>query len=376
MAEDHRRRLPTTKINIADIKIDENFIYDDGVAKAYKLLFEGKLKVSLTRFPESDIYSGIYHRLASGEIVHRTNMKPQKATLMERQIRGGHRPTVDLFWNAHCREGGGFICPDDENALEGYRRANVSLVPCRIIRPKKVAHSEGAIWLAARKNSARMDRLIAPEITGYASFLGTTESNIRETGAVLSTLCEQARSEIKAFHSEASSGVHYHQMLFAFVRRHELAIESVLDLLSKGRAEHALAVVRMAYEAFLNFYLDWLSPEFFGPRLQLLAMLKEVSVTGDDAIDSAMDSLENFPALFGNSAEKAKICPLGTLFHNAAYPALSLVVHQSYGNIEKYSSSFYDGEQTLRKEDELQLCRWLDFLTAAILIRVRNEVGK
>lgn len=130
----------------------------------------------------------------------------------------------------------------------------------------------------------------------------------------------------------------------------------------------------MLYEGFLNFYLDWLSPEFFGIRLQVWAALKGRETRGEKRIDDDWLVLQNFSSLFGNTAEKAKLSPLGQTYHDLIYPPLSLISHQAYGNVEKEASSF-DDEFRVSDMNARQIGRWLSTLSAALLSRIRNDIG-
>lgn len=378
MAQDrppHARRPATFEVQIEQIELGNDFEPDDKIIQEYQKLAQGKLQVALTRWPSDDIQLGFSRREADGSIRHVSNAKATSAALIEAEIRAGHRPTIDLFWNPHCRPDGGFICPDDENSLLAYRNIGIKLVPCRIIRPKKIEHSEAILWLKKGQTAIAIAKTLSPQVESWASYFGVNEVPIAESAPKLISLCADVRRRISAFHAEAGMGLHYHQMLFAFVRRHELAIETIADLVIKGRSEHALVIVRMAYESFLNFYLDWLAPETIGPRLQLLGLLREAEARNTIGLDDAWKSLENFAGLFENAADKARLSPLGLRFHAAVYPPLSLVAHQSYANIEKHASGFDDCVQELSETDERQLSRWLDLLTAAILTRAENEIG-
>jgi hypothetical protein len=105
-------------------------------------------------------------------------------------------------------------------------------------------------------------------------------------------------------------------------------LDSILCLVDLGRIEHAEVLARVAYEGFLNFYIDWLSPEFFGPRLQLLSSVRAAQGGGDSSLDDSLSVLDNLPLLLENTSEKARISPLGSFFHSSMYPPLSLVAHQ------------------------------------------------
>ncbi len=69
------------------------------------------------------------------------------------------------------------------------------------------------------------------------------------------------------------------------------------------------------------------------------------------------------------------ISPLGSYFHNSIYPQLSLVTHQSYIHLEFEASEFFDTDPDSLPLEVQQIARWMNVLTAALLIRVRNDIG-
>ncbi|MBV8121604.1 MAG: hypothetical protein JO081_16890 [Alphaproteobacteria bacterium] len=92
-------------------------------------------------------------------------------------------------------------------------------------------------------------------------------------------------------------------------------------------------------------------------------------------MDGSLAVLGNFPDVLENTSEKAQVSPLGCFFHSSIYPPLSLVAHQSYMHLEHEAVSFDDNDLSDISARVKQLGRWLDILTAALLVRVRNDVG-
>jgi len=91
--------------------------------------------------------------------------------------------------------------------------------------------------------------------------------------------------------------------------------------------------------------------------------------------DDGLAVLDNLPQLLENTSEKARISPLGSFFHSSIYPPLSLVVHQSYVHLDDEASGFSDSDLPDPAARVKQLGRWLDVLTAALVVRVRNYLG-
>ena len=291
-----------------------------------------------------------------------------------REIRGGFRPTLDLYWNPHVPNGGGYVCADDETSLAAYRELDIGIVPTRILRPKPNALGEASIWLEQRGEYAAVAKTVPPGIESYSSFIGSPDVELNTILALLIDRCKDAQRMIVDFHEDASTDLHYHQMLHAVVHRHERLLDSILTLTRTGRVEHALGLTRMAYEAFLNFYIDWLSPQFFGPRLQLLAALRQQEVANRPLSENDRKPLTNFVGLLENASDKARLSPLGQFYHKAVYPGLSLVAHQSYAHLER-EASFRVDTVSQSPLPEGTLGHWLDIITASLIVRVRNEVG-
>lgn len=330
--------------------------------------------MALTRLPISIIISGYCERQAD-ETVISSDLNQEDIPFMERMIRGGSRPSLDLYWSPLAPGGGAYVCADDETALAAYSRLNFTSVPCRVLRPKKVEASEASIWLETHGERVRLKKAVAPILDTYKSFVGSGFPPFCDIVRILFEQCERTRSAIVAFHEDDGSGVHYHQMLHAVLRRHERALDSISRLVELGRTEHAEALTRVAYEGFLNFYVDWLSPEFFSRRLQLLSTVRSAQSNGRRSLDDSLGVLTNFPEFLENTSDKARISPLGSFFHSSIYPPLSLVAHQSYVHLEDEASSFGDSDLSDSPGRVKQLGRWLDVLTAALVVRVRNDIG-
>jgi hypothetical protein len=376
MASIKHARIPETfRIPANQIAIDPSSRTDPRITNTYAALYRGAIKTAFTRFPNSSIIPGFYLRHASGSVEHVCEFDAAFVPIEVKGIRAGFRPVLDLHWSPHAPNGGGYICPDDEIALTAYRELNIKSVPCRIIRPKPTPGAEAAIWIEQHGQYLKMARSVPPVISNYQSIVGNEVSDLPKALQRMMELCSRVRTDIKAFHEESSGGapIHYHHTLHAMVARHERALDSVLRFVKMGRHEHALAIVRMAYEAFLNFYLDWLSPQFFGLRMQALATYRRAEINDRNCVLD-WKPLSNFRGLFENAAEKARLSPLGPLYHDHAYPILSLIMHQSYDGIEAEACSF-DDDGSSSPVSHAQICRWLDFLTAALLTRVGNDVG-
>ena len=359
-------------VPISQLQVDPLFRIDDQFVKLQVKLSRGEIKVSLTRLPEAEIMSGFYRRVA-GNTEHVSNLANlDRVPMIASSIRGGWRPSVEVYWSPLAPVGGCYVCPDDELILAAYRALNIRLVPTRILKPKASPLTEGSVWIEERNGGVGLAREFPPlRSDNYQALSIGGSASFEEACGILTNACASVGETIRNFHSdECESNLHYHQMLHAAVGRHRRIIGSIAKLVAENRTEHAGALARVCYEAFLNFYVDWLAPEFLGSRLQLLGIIR---VNRMD--EKELRPLRNFKELFENTFRKARLSPLGEQFHEALYPALSLIAHQSYFYLEREATGF--GEVAFDDFDSInqKMVIWLNALTTAFLMRVGNDVG-
>jgi hypothetical protein len=229
----HSRRAPTVEIPTSKLSIPKDIKLNDTLVQLYLKLSRGEINLALTRLPTSSIISGYCERQAD-ETVICSNLNREDVPFMERMIRGGSRPSLDLYWSPLAPGGGAYVCADDEAALAAYSRLNFTSVPCRVLRPKKIEASEASIWLETHGERVRLKKAVAPILDMYKSFVGSGFPPFCDLVRVLIDECERTRSAILAFHEGHAPGVHYHQMLHAVLRRHERALDSISVWLSSG----------------------------------------------------------------------------------------------------------------------------------------------
>lgn len=97
----------------------------------------------------------------------------------------------------------------------------------------------------------------------------------------------------------------------ATVIRHERMPDSIRHPTARRRREHAGALARLAYGAYLNFHLDWLSPGFPGPRIQSLSRIRRAQPDSSDKGEATrnlknLESIREFVPLFESTVEKAR----------------------------------------------------------------------
>lgn len=374
----HRRSPELTMVRYDEIAFDPDFKHDPFFQKLFINAQLGKTCVSMTRVRADLVTSGFYVR-ESGITVHSSNVKDGDLDFLRDIIRQGDRPALHLYWSPLCDKESKLVCPDDEMVLAAYRSLGITYVPAFIYDPAEVRRDEGALWTRNVSNVWSYVRALGPRVDAYLASRRADDLPASEALAMLVDDCARTRAAVRDFHLERKDGVHYHQMLHARLLRHERALRTIGELLSTGRVEHACALVRMVYEAFLGFYVDWLSPSFVGPRLQAVSHVgprkSPFATTIDPETQKAISKgLGGFERLLTSVVEKARVSALGERFYNAVYPELSRFAHQAYGVLENEALDFEDDAPP---DDELAryLLIWLNVITTALVFRISNEVG-
>jgi len=376
----HSRIGKTVQIPISQIRVDPDLIMDPQYSRLFSGHYRGVVDVGLTRMHIDDITPGFYLQEA-GSVRHVLQFDESSVSNTLRRIRKGFRPLLEIYWNPLCPKPSKWVCPDDEVCLLAYRTLNIQWVPCAIYKPLS-AKSAHAVLILYKDGVLKYRKCIPPLQKGHVPGLIPEEEHHQLL--VLDRLmdfCAESRSALREFHLASKEELHFHQMLDSFLRRHVTSLGIIRQLLSDGHFEHASSIVRMTYEAFLNLYIDWLSPEFIGPRMQIFShvatYLREPESEKDvKRKEKLMRALGGFDGIFQSTKRKANISPLGDMFHDITYPRLSSVVHQHYGHLERNTMDV--GSEATPPEPEMVriLYRWIDVITASILIIVQNEVGK
>lgn len=370
------KRLPKIRLMPAsEIRVPEGLETDPQFQSKLIKVMKGEAPVALTRLPVSHIVEGFY-RKTSGQPEHVVNRElVEGAGRLIQAIRGGHRPSIEVYWSALNPRPHKYVCPDAEAAVVAYRELGISQIPVRVMNAKKSRLTESAICIyEAGEREGYSHSIVVPR-TRYRSFWGASPPKPEDAIARLAQLCAPLEAEIARFHKPFLE-IHYHHVIREQVIRHRELLESMGLLLSIGRVSHCFALLRLMYEGFLNHYLDWLSPEIFGPRLHALSAFRrhqarerrEDRVCKDDEI---RDALGGLLPLLESVEQKAQLSPLGGSFYRSVYPTLSFVVHQDYG--EK-SAPLDWGEADSARDAEI-LVIWADAITATLLWTISSDLG-
>jgi hypothetical protein len=340
-------------------------------------VLKGEAPVALSRLPTAWLTEGFFVWKDGGPHLVQNRTLHDTSNLLARRIRGGHRPAIEVYWSVINPAPQKYVCPDAEAILLGYRQAGVAEVPVRILDYEKDRLHESAVCIFETGPREGFFHTVALDRDQYGSLIGRRRFRPSTAMSFLSRHCATLEQCVAAFH-EPFDDISYHDTVRMQISRHRQILESMEILLRQGRIDHCFALVRLLYEGFLNHYLDWLSPEIFGPRLAGLAEFRRLQAqrrsAGETCPDDAIrDALRGLMPLLETVEQKARLSPLGSLFYRIAYPSLSFVVHQDYG--EKAASLDQD---TVRHNERVRgqsIVRWSDAITGALFRTIRADFG-
>jgi hypothetical protein len=359
---------------------------DDHFTKLYRQYCFGKRPSVLTRVNIDKIWPGVFKRSSEGEVVQFDSEVSSKfVEWMSYEIRCGFRPVLYLYKGIFGDTASGFVCADDVAAYQAYRSLGIRRLPAVILGKHVNMLTESGICLRIKDGRTAFDSTIAIPRPEVQSFFGEGNELRKlspfEALTKLKEATQKAAVCIKAFHIEEKSEkeIHYHHCLHSVAFRLLETLNAVELLLKNNMAYQIRPLVRSAYDLFLNFYIDWLSPEHVGMLLQSLAVLSRTQKTDSQhlelkrAVEAAYGGLAD---VCRNMYEKGRLSPLGARGHSMIYSNLSPAVHQDFGVAHEYGDTLVAGRvEETSDEDILANIRWLDLIAAGTITRLLDDVG-
>lgn len=271
--------------------------------------------------------------------------------------------------------------------LAAYREAGIRHVPCHVLKPKAEHLDESAVLVRSDGDRIRFVRSIAVPRESAPAFWFPADIDLPDFLSRLARRCAETRDKINQFRLETPNKSYFNEVLLAYVNRHEEMLSAVRILILSGHADYALSLVRLGYESFLNFYLDWLNPEFFGPRIQLLSKVSDrrrsrrrepassETAEPEPLSEVVVAALAGLEPLFESVRQKARISPLGDTFYDIAYSWLSSFVHQDYGLTERDALDLATASPRDERFAHDAIRTWANVITAALLLYIEDDVG-
>jgi hypothetical protein len=377
-------------VDLKSLKSNDQRDSDDHFVKQYVRYLGGKILGARTRADIGSIVPGFFRRESSGASEYVFEAPEEKYVELEaHDIRRGFRPHLLLYRGVFGDSNNRLVCSDDLVVYAAYRQLGIVKVPAMILGKQRDLLIESAICTRTNPSDgiARFESTCAVLPTAYNSILGDRfESGSIDTLAALTSLKEAAIfacEKIKLFHTNEAAGdtgfIHYHHTLYSVAYRLAEGIAAIKLLVENEVTLQIRPLVRSIYELFLNFYIDWLCPEQMGPLLQALAIIRQAPDDQpglQELTESVREIYKGLVEICGNASAKGTLSPLGTHFHNIAYPVLSQIIHQDFRVTHEYISSLEEGTPKQLGRAELKpLVQWLDVIVTATVMRIADDVG-
>ena len=381
-------RLPKlVEIPAHELQIEDDFVPDVHFAKLYEKFETRKLLATRTRLNIDKIVPGSLERLSDGSAGHHVQDINEKYVFaIAREIRSGHRPTLMLYRGFLDSVSNKFFCPDDQYAFRAYRWLGIQKVPVLILGQEKDLLDESSFVIQGPYYEGM--RTFSFERENYASLLTAIvgkETAIKKLSRdellkVLEGCALEAVGQIEAFHldGQIQGKIHYHHTLHSVAYRLVESLRAIEVLLINKMSFQIIPIIRVIYELYLNFYVDWLAPESMGPLLQLVASAKGLPAKAGKrsefkALEEQFGSIIRFCE---SPAQKAHFSPLGATFHETVYSTLSSAAHQDFRVTERYGMTLESGyPEDISDEQFHVLIRWLDVIVSEVVGRISDDVA-
>ncbi len=328
-----------------------------------------------TRIPTKDVIPGF--AAPNGEI--HSDIDRRFVSHITEKIRGGRRPTIHLY-EGEYENAERYFCADDEVVLAAYRALGVESAPALILGTPKIPLREARV-------GARLDpRTRLPvefDVRGSARPQPAVvpgpkpQSLVTYFDAFIKRI-DECSTRIREFHVPGGE-VHYHQTLMSYLVRARRAVVAMRDLSYAGQFEVAMVVARGLYEMVSVLYLDWLDPEFFGPRLhsflqlsppdlkrQVTALEEKLVRDGAQREDAASvcKCQRKLVALCTNIRQRCELMPSGETMHAKAYRELSKFAHHGPEIAALFGGYLEDDDADPAASNQDSYIRWMTRVVA------------
>jgi hypothetical protein len=390
-----QRDVPSVEVPVNKIRVRDDVEHDPIFHNMYTRFLRGKLTTTSSRLPLAMIAEGFYRPGDDEQVEYRCdNPDPSIVRYIMKMMRRGHRPPLYVYKNIKPDDPRPFVCPDDVAPHRAYTQLGIAVVPVHILSRGETPLTESGIVMRSYPTKrpvwppVHMEGTIATTHRMVPGFLGM---NLRDDHVasldLLREPVQEAMRKLDAFHDRDDSSFHYHHTLHSYLYRLDEAIHACSVLIKEDLWYPTVPVLRSIYEASLNFYLEWLSPESTHLYFKLNSTLtkKDVdrvitaSALGADAGEdrSWKASVKRMTTLAGNVREKAALSPTGVDFHERIYSFLSGVAHQDFHMVAEYANTFLGASDrpNLGETDQRFIIQCLDVVAGMICTRVMDDIG-
>jgi hypothetical protein len=389
---DINRNMPTIEVSLDKLIINKSVELDENFLKKYQKFLTGKLPGYFTRIERNIVKAGYYTMLDGSWSEY---IEPVENWLVEEyvnKIKSGHRPFLVVIKNINKTCNKQYVCPDHVAALYAYENLDITMIPVIILDSNPVL-SESA-YLISHCYIGGKD--IGCLMCGYKPYNFTevysccsSKNNLRDISVLdsISSKCDEVLQLVKDFHNKDKSEVHYNHTTYSIVYRLKENILAIKHLLSENYFYQAMGLVRSIYELSIDYYLDWLAPEFMGAWLQHKSRFnrneinKMLSGIASEKVkpkhrDLYIKKMEYIFSFLSNVSVKAEMFPLGAEFYDEFYRYFSSIIHQDFHMTERHAPLLDDVETNFSNDISIaQMVVFLDVISSSVLVRVSQDYG-
>ncbi|ELS41754.1 hypothetical protein [Pseudomonas syringae] len=386
------RRPLTSAAHIKDIHCREGVIIDPIFEKKYIHFLRGKKQALLTRLPLASILNGFYRRNDGNSELIQDPINRGMVENIKAEIRSGRRPALYICKNLFTKEEFLYSAPDDNHVYIAYEELKIHSVPVVLLEASdKLPESAFQVryQLYHEENLGAFICAVSPhpERDDFHSILGEKISSTNDAAlAKIQSTIEDLIEDIKGFHGNYSTGIHYHQTLFSVLYRLNENIQAMRLLIENNYYYQAVALLRSIYEMSLDFYVDWLAPEEVGFWLQTHSRVNRkgfeyamelASPSGNPKKKKLwMENMRYCYDFLGNVSNKANLSPLGRNFYDEVYTFTSEVIHQDFNMTEHYALFMENPEHRSFDANAIKtLVRFVDMIAGKVCWRVATDIG-
>ncbi|KPX21490.1 Uncharacterized protein ALO70_03698 [Pseudomonas amygdali pv. eriobotryae] len=386
------RRPLTSIVNINDIHCREGVVIDPIFEKKYINFLKGKKQALLTRLPLASILNGFYLRNNGDCKLIQDPINRDMVDDIKAEIRSGRRPALYICKNVFTKEEFPYSAPDDNHVYIAYQELEIHSIPVVLLEASdKLPESAFQVrhQLYHEENLGAFICAVSPhpERDNFHSILGKQISSTNDAAlATIQSTIGELIQNLKSFHGNFSTGIHYHQTLFSILYRLNENIQAIRLLIENNFYYQAVALLRSIYEMSLDFYVDWLAPEEVGFWLQTHSRVNRKGFECAMELASPSDNLkkkkiwmENMRYCYDfldNVSNKANLSPLGRKFYDEVYTFTSEVIHQDFNMTEHYALFMENPEHRSFDANAITtLVRFVDMIAGKVCWRVATDIG-
>jgi hypothetical protein len=385
-----KRGLPTVELHIDQIYVPEDLEEDKIFIEKYKKYVTGKIRGYRTRLSLNKIKPGFYQPSHNGLLYKCDKRDEESIACLKSTIKAGGRSPLYLYENINKQDKEIYLCPDDINLFFAYLELNVLKPPVMILGHKQGLEESCYVVKSITNQSCSengfLENVFPVNSKLQPSILGKNKNNNANFDILIEKV-NTVKKRIREFHQGENSELHYHHTLFSTLQRAEDTLLSMKLLFEAGLYVNAGMLLRSLYELSLNFYIDWLAPDWIYQFMQMASVmkLKEWEKFCNNSIqkgilnhDLKIRKEANIRAflLASKVSEKAKVFPLGEKHYLEIYSFLSKIGHHDFSMIARYNNTIEQGDNAVYNEDIIRtVIHYSDFYVAAIVTRIIDDIG-